>query len=450
MADGLRELEKGDISKHLLYLSVPLLITNLMQNFFSIFDMFLLGKIGVQAQSAISVIGFILATFWAMVGGLQAGAVAFASRYCGRRDYSLLKKTIVNTMFAAYALAVIYVVLHWIFRVQILTFFGAAGETLRLSESIFLTCLISILNDSGLFIFFAILRATGYIRRHFYILFISVLLNTVFEPIFIYGWLGFPKMGILGAPMARFMSYFIITFLMISILTRTKGILRIEKKDLKLDPKFLLSYIVISLPAWGQGLVANITGLVMLKLAAPFGDSMLAVMGIGSRLDVFVMMLGWAIGGSTAVMVGHNLGAKHPDRAEASVITGLKMFTMITLTCFLIYFNFPGWVMKVFTGDATVIHYGMDYLKIISPMYLLMGVGILTGAAFNGSGATRTPMVINLIASIMIQIPIAVFLSRVPGIGYKAIFISIASVFAFQGIAGWFMYKRGHWKHKEI
>ncbi len=450
MAEQQRELETGDITKHLLYLAVPILVTNIMQNFFSVFDMFLLGKIGMQAQSAISITGFIFGTYWSMIGGLATGAVAFTSRYCGRKDFGLLQKSTLNILVAAYGLAFIYVALAFIFRDQMLIFFGAKGETLKMGRSIFLLCLISLLNDSGLFVFFAILRAAGYIRRHFYILFISIALNTVFEPVFIYGWLGFPKMGIQGAPMARFMSYFIMTILMIFILTNTRGPLRIALKNLKLDLSFLFEYIKVSLPAWGQGLIPTCTGLVMLKLAAPYGDTMLAVMGIGSRIDLFVMMIGWAISSSVSVMVGHNLGAKEPARAEASVITGMKLYTGFTFACFMICFFFSGLVMRVFNTDPGVIDYGVKYLRTISPFYLLMGVSFITGAAFNGAGETKTPLAINAIAFILIQVPVALVLTRIPSIGARGIFIATASVFAFQGITGWLMYRRGKWKEKKI
>lgn len=450
MSESPREYEKGDLTKHLLYLAVPLLITNLMQNFFSVFDMFLLGKISVQAQAAISIIGFILATFWSMIGGLTTGAIAMASRYCGRKDFGLLRKTVINTMFTAYFLTFIYVIIHYIFRVQILHFFGATGETFELSKNIFLTCLISILNDSGLFIFFGILRATGYIKRHFYLLIVSVALNTILEPLFIFGWLGFPRLGLQGAPMARLMSYLVTTFIMIFILTNTKGPLKLELKTLRLDFSFLLDFIKISMPAWAQGLLSNIASLVMLRIAAPYGDGLLAVLGIGSRLDQFVMMLGWAIGGSVSVMVGHNLGAGQAKRAEDTIITGLKIYTLFTFTCFMVYFNFPGWVMSIFTSNLEAIKYGTQYLQIISPFYLALGVGIVSGAAFNGAGATKTPMVINAIAFFGFQIPTALLLTRLVAFGPKGIFWGIASVFLFQGIAGWIMYKRGSWKEKKI
>jgi Na+-driven multidrug efflux pump len=246
------------------------------------------------------------------------------------------------------------------------------------------------------------------------------------------------------------MTYFIMTFIMITIVLNSKGILRLGKKDFRLDFKFLIDYIKVSLPAWGQGLIPTCTGLIMLKLAAPYGDTMLATMGIGGRIDNFVMMIGWAVSSSVSVMVGHNLGAKEPGRAEAAVNTGLKLYSALTLLSFVICYFFSEQVIGVFSSDLSVIHSGALYLKTIPPFYLLMGVSIITGAAFNGAGETKTPLVINAIAFILIQVPVALVLTRIPSIGARGIFIATASVFAFQGIVGWVLYRQGKWKEKKI
>lgn len=445
-----KDFENGNIAHNIMYLALPLLAANLMQNFFSMFDMFLLGKLGVQSQSAISIAGFVFAIFWSLEGGLMMGASAIVARYMGKKDYASLKNYAVNAIFAGYVMGITFAAINYAFMGQILAYFGAKGDTLLLAKSIFGMSLISLINDSGLFIFFAMLRAAGRVRDHFYLLVLSISLNTILEPLLMFGWLGFPKLGILGAPMARFLGYFVTTFVMLYILTNDKGLLRIEKQHLKLDFKFLLNYISISLPGGFQGIASNVAALVMLKIASVKGDALITALGIGSRIDVFIMMIGWAIGGSVAVLVGHNLGAKRPDRAEQSIMTGLKFYSVFTFAWFMICFNMPGVVMRIFSADPDVIYYGSQYLKTVSPLYLMLGVWLLTSAAFNGAGATKTPMVINILAFFLIQIPLAFFLSKHPSVGHRAIFISIAAVFLFQGIAGWVMYKRGKWKEKEI
>jgi putative MATE family efflux protein len=450
MAEAPRELEKGDVMKHMFYLGIPLLIVNLMQNCFSIFEMFLLGKLGVQSLSAISIIGFIMGPFWSITGGLMAGAIAIISRYSGKKDYTTLKKAIVNTMFAAYALTAVYALLVYIFRNGILTFFGARGLTLELAGYILPVWLISILNDSGLYIFFNVLRGTGQIRRHFYLVVMSVVLNTVFEPLFIFGLAGFPKMGLIGAPLARLISYFITTVIMICILTRTSSMLKIEKKHLKLDPVFLWKFIKLSMPAALSGMISNVASLSLLKIASRGGDALLATMGIGSRLDNIVNMLCWAVGGSVTVMVGHNLGAGEVKRAEESAAAGLKIAAVFTTVCFLVYFIFSKWIIGIFSTDPAVINYGSWYLKIIGFFYILLGIGIMASNTLNGAGDMKTPMIINMIAYFVFQIPLAFLLYQIPAIGFRSIFIGIAAGFAFQGIAGWAAYKKGKWKSEVL
>jgi len=446
----IRELEKGNILAHLIYLSLPLLITNLLQNFLSIFDMFLLGRINVKAQSAISIIGSVFGIYWAMSGGLQAGSTAITSRLCGRKDYDRLRTTIINMIFTGYLMGILFSGTLFFFREAILRYFGAKGATFDLGMQYFSWGLVSLVNDSGLFVFFAILRGTGSIRKHFYLTGAAVILNTILEPVLIFGLLNLPQFGIKGVAFARLGAYFVTTAIMIYILTNDTGVLRIDPKNLKIDLGFLKDYLSISAPAAAQGILPNFAGMILLKLYSGYGDNFIATMGICGRLDVFVMMLGWAIGSSTSVMVGHNLGANQPERAEKSTMTALKFYSIFTFACFMIYFLFSPFVMRIFTSDYSVIEYGSRYLKIMPPVYLLMGVAIITNAAFNGSGSTKTPMVINLIAIYAIQVPLAFILTRIPSIHETGIFIAIASVPFFQGIVQWIFYKKGDWKLKKI
>jgi Na+-driven multidrug efflux pump len=149
-------------------------------------------------------------------------------------------------------------------------------------------------------------------------------------------------------------------------------------------------------------------------------------------------------------MVGHNLGAKEIKRAEDTAITALKIYSFVTLAWFLLCFNFGSLIIKIFNTNPSVVFWGSNYLKFVSPFYLLMGVGLITAMALNGAGATKTTMVINFIAFFIFQLPLAFILSTFTPAGEKGIFIGIASAFVFQGIAGWVMFKTGKWKYKKI
>ncbi len=441
----MREFEKGNIFSNIIYLAWPALLINILQNILSAFDMFLLGKIGVKALSAISIAGILLSFFWSIEGGLITGAIAIVSRYAGEKKYKLLNSSIVNMLITAFMLGVVYSFVMYVFLEPILKFFGARGETLIKTEEYFILILPALINIAVFFIFFAVLRALGYLRTPLFLMIAGIITNFILEPIFILGLFGCPKLGIKGAALAYLLSYIIPNIIAIIIFLRGKGNIKINLKYMTFDFTEWLLYIKVSLPAMMQGLLSNFASLIMLKIISKFGDTFIAAYGIGSRLDVFVMMIGWAIGSSISIMVGHNIGAGELKRANDSVNIGIKIYSIFTLLCFVLFFNFSEYLVKFFNSDLSVIRYGSLYLRIISPFYLLLGIGIITGMAFNGAGKTQIAMVINIIAFFIFQIPASVLLPFVSFISEKGIFIGIALAYAFQGLGGWIIFKKQKW-----
>ena len=218
----------------------------------------------------------------------------------------------------------------------------------------------------------------------------------------------------------------------------------------KTDFKVITNYLKIAFPAVGQGLVTAAGNMMLLKLYTSYGDAFIAGTAIGGRLDVLLMMFGWAIGSATAIMVGHNMGAGNVKRAEQSVMASLKFYTIFTLASTIIYFSFSNLIAGIFTSDPVVLKTASLYLKIVSPFYALMGVGIIAIYGLNGAGATKTPMLVNIIGFFVVQIPLAYGLTKFTPLAEKGIFVSIAVTMFFQGIVGWWLYSRGKWKTKKI
>ncbi len=444
------DLTNGSILYNLFYLSWPILILNIIQNTLSVFDMFLVGKIGVSAMSAIAISYTLLALFWSSVGGLSAGCIAIVSRLSGEKRYDELNKFLPIVILSGLLIWVVNGVLILIFLEPILIFFGARGETLHLAKSYLKIILIGLFNPSILFMCFAIFRGIGLSTMPFYLLGTSVVLNMFFMPLFIFGLFGFPKLGLPGSAVAYIVATTGPTIAAITILFNGIRNIRLKISNFKVKISDWIKYIKISVPAMTQGWIANVAWLFLLKVISKYGDNLIAAVGAGSRIDVMLMMIGWAIGSSVSIMVGHNLGAKEIKRAEDTTVTALKIYTFVTLSWFLLCFNFGSLIIKVFNTNTSVVFWGSQYLKFVSPFYLIMGVGLITAMALNGAGATKTTMVINFIAFFIFQLPLAFVLSNITPIGEKGIFIGIASAFAFQGIAGWIMFKRGAWKYKKV
>ncbi|HDQ26610.1 MAG TPA: MATE family efflux transporter [bacterium] len=449
-SERIPELEKGSLITNIIHLSWPVLLLNVMQNVSSVFEMFLIGKIGVEAISAIAVTGMLLAVFWSANGGLMAGCVAVVSRLSGEKKYSELNSflpTILITSFCNWAL---YAAVMFVFMGPLLDFFGARGMALEMAKPYLGVILLALAPVSILFMAFSIFRGIGMALMPLYLLGTAVILNIIFLPFLIFGHGFFPELGVTGSALAYLIGITGPAVAAVFLLFNGVKHVKIEPKNFRFDRALFARFIRISFPAIMQGWLSNAAMLILMRIASAYGPAMTAVVGIGARLDVLLMMMAWATGSSVSIMVGHNLGAGEVKRAEASVITGIKVMSFFSLAAFICYYSFAPALIAVFNSDPSVIRFGTEYLRIVPVMYLLLGVGIITAMALNGAGATRTAMVINMIAFFAIQTPLAVFLPKIGAIGEKGVFMAIAAAFAFQGIAGWVMYKAGWWKHKKI
>jgi putative MATE family efflux protein len=444
------DLTSGSILHNLLYLSWPILLLNIIQNVLSVYDIFLVGKIGVAAVSAIAISYTLLSLFWSSIGGLSTGCIAIVSRLAGEQKYEELNKFLPIIILSGLLVWFINGAVILTFLDPILTFFGAKGETLNLAKSYLRIILIGFINPSILHTCFAIFRGIGLATMPLYLVGTSTILNMLFMPLFIFGFFGFPKLGLPGSAVAYIVASTGPTIAALIILFNGIKHAKLKISNFKINFIDWFKYVKISLPAMTQGWIANVAWLFLLRIVSKYGDNLIATVGIGSKIDTMLMMIGWAIGSSVSIMVGHNLGAKEVKRAEASTTTALKIYTFFTLGWFLLCFNFGDSVIRIFNTHPSVVYWGSQYLKFDSPCYLLMGIGLITAAALNGAGATKTTMVINFIAFFVFQTPIAFVLSNYTSLGERGIFVGIASAFAFQGIAGWIMFKAGKWKKKKV
>ncbi|HPD19100.1 MAG TPA: MATE family efflux transporter, partial [Candidatus Goldiibacteriota bacterium] len=413
------DLTSGNILHNLLYLSWPILLLNIIQNVLSVYDIFLVGKIGVTAVSAISISYTLLSLFWSSIGGLSTGCIAIVSRLSGEKKYEELNKFLPIIILSGLLVWFINGAIILTFLEPILTFFGARGETLNLAKSYLRIILIGFINPSILQTCFAIFRGIGLATMPLYLIGTSTILDMLFMPLFIFGFFGFPKLGLPGSAVAYIVASTGPTIAALIILFNGIKHAKLKISNFKVNFNDWFKYIKISLPAMTQGWIANVAWLFLLRIVSKYGDNLIASVGIGSKIDTMLMMIGWAIGSSVSIMVGHNLGAKETKRAETAATTALKIYTFFTLGWFLLCFNFGDMVIKIFNTNPSVVYWGSQYLRFDSPFYLLMGVGLITAAALNGSGATKTTMVINFIAFFIFQTPLAFILSNYTSLGEK-------------------------------
>ena len=296
----------------------------------------------------------------------------------------------------------------------------------------------------------AIFRGAGDAAIAMRVLWLANLVNIVLVPCLVVGWGPFPKMGLTGAAVGTTIGRGVGVAYQFWSLFRGKGRVVVRAEDLRLDPNLMLRLLRISLPGMFQYAIATASWLALVRIVASYGSAALAGYTIGIRILIFALLPSWGMANAAATLVGQNLGAGKPWRAEQAVWrTGL--YNMIFLgSVAVIFIVFAGPITRLFTNDPQVIAMGTDCLRFISYGYPFYAFGMVVVQAFNGAGDTRTPTMVNLFCYWLWEIPLAYTLARPLGMGPRGVFLAIAIAESTTACVGVVMFRRGRWKQKKV
>jgi putative MATE family efflux protein len=257
-------------------------------------------------------------------------------------------------------------------------------------------------------------------------------------------------LGIEGAAIATTTGRGIAVVYQLYILFKGSKRVRILRKHLRINLKLIMKILRISVGGIGQNLIATSSWILLVRIIAEFGSAAVAGYTIAIRIILFALLPSWGISNASATLVGQNLGANKPDRAERSAwVTG--GVNVVLLSVFgLIMILFPGVFIRFFTDDAEVIRTGITGLRIVSAGFMAYGMGMVMVNSFNGAGDTATPTWINIIAFWMIEIPLAYTLGISAGMEEKGVFIAIVIAETIMTLLAIVIFRRGKWKLNEV
>jgi len=282
------------------------------------------------------------------------------------------------------------------------------------------------------------------------VLWLANIINLALDPCFIFGLGPFPKLGVMGAAVATTCGRGTAVLVQLAILARGKGRIAIRREHLVIEPAAMLRLLKISGSGILQAAIGTASWLGLVRILSAFGSAALAGYTIGIRLIVFAILPSWGMSNAAATMVGQNLGAKKPDRAERSVwkaaqynvvFLGCVGVTFVALACPLV---------RLFTSDPAIVPYGVDCLRIVSYGFLFYAFGMVMTQAFNGAGDTWTPTRINLFIFWLWEIPLAYVLARRLGLGPRGVFWAIPIAFSTLAVVSTLLFRRGKWKEKKV
>ncbi|MBX3242900.1 MAG: MATE family efflux transporter [Acidobacteria bacterium] len=447
-----RDFTQGSIIAGLIILAVPMTFEMAMEGVFAIFDTFFVAKLGAEAVAVVGFTESVLALVYAVAVGLSIGATATVARRIGEKDHEEAARSAVHMIYLGLIVSVIMGLIGLIFAPDILRLLGAEEAVVTLGtpfmQIMFGTSLVIVF----LFLLNAIFRGAGDAAIAMRVLIFANAINLVLDPLLIFGLLYFPEMGVTGAAVSTVIGRGAgVVYAAWALFFRDNGgRIEIRKRHWKLDLTLLWSLVRLSSVAVLQFLISTASWSGLVVILAAFGSVAMAGYQIGMRVIVFIILLAAGIANATATLVGQNLGAGQPERAERTVwIAGaINAVFLGFIGMFFVIFADP--VVRIFTADPEILIHGKDCLRIIGYGYAFYGLGMVMESSFNGAGDTLTPTYLNLFIFWLFEIPLAYLLAHTFGWGPSGVFWAITVAFSVLAVVAAFLFRRGKWKTQTV
>jgi putative MATE family efflux protein len=301
-----------------------------------------------------------------------------------------------------------------------------------------------------LFLLNAVFRGAGDAAVAMRVLVLGNVLNIVLGPCFIFGLGPFPELGVAGAATATNLGRGTAVVYQLVTLARGRGRVGVAPRHLRLDLRAMQRVVRLSGLGTFQILISTASYIGLVRILSDFGSAALAGYTIGIRLIVFALLPAFGISNAAATMVGQNLGAGRPDRAEQAVWTA-AVYDMVFLGAVGVVFLIGApYITALFTTDPMVQPFAIDCLRIVSLGFVFYAYGMVMTAAFNGAGDTWTPTYINLFVFWLFEIPLAWFLATRAGFGARGVFIALTVSYSMLAVVSAVLFRRGAWKNRKV
>lgn len=430
----------GSIRKAIFMLAIPMILEMCMESVFAVVDIFFVGKLGPHAAATVGLTESFLTIVYSIAIGLSMGATALVARRVGEKNSEEAAHAGAQALLLAFLLSILISIAGYVFADEILALMGADAEVRQLGAVYTRIMLCGNMVIMFLFLINGIFRGAGDATIAMRSLWLANICNIILCPILIH------RYGLPGAAIATTTGRGIGVCYQVYHLIKGKGIVKIHWHHFRPDKVILRSLGNIASTATLQFIVASASWIAMARIIAGFGSDAMAGYTIAIRLLIFFIMPAWGLSNAAATLVGQNLGAKQPDRAEASVWKTAQYNAIFMACVSLLFIIGAEFFVGLINNDPAVLQTGVKALRIISMGYIFYGVGMVMMNAFNGSGDSKTPTWINLFWFWLFQIPFAYFLAETLKMGSTGVFIAIVVAETCVTITSVILFKKGKWK----
>lgn len=440
----------GSINRALFLLSVPMILEMVMESLFAVVDIFFVAKIGTEAVATVGLTESVLTLVYSVAIGLSTAATALVARRIGENDRAGASAAIGQVLLVSLGLALLLGVSGAVFAEQVLRLMGADEPLIARGAGFTRMIFASAPAIMLLYTLSGCLRGAGQASDAMRSLWLANGINIVLCPALIFGWGPLPELGVLGSAVATTLGRTAGVFYQLYALNRPGNPVQVGRQHLRPDRSLIQTLLGLAAGGTGQFLISSASWVFLTRILSTFGSDVVAGYTIAIRIIVFTILPSWGMANAAATLVGQNLGAGQPDRAETSAwraAIGNMVFLMLVGV---VFFTGAEPIVRFFNDSPLVVATAVQALQIFCAGYVFFAYGMVLSQSLNGAGDTRTPTLINLVCFWLVEIPLAYGLANWAGWGPAGVFWSVAISESLLAVTAIVVFRRGRWKLVQV
>lgn len=445
-----QDFTTGSLGRAIFLLSLPMVLEMIMESVFAVVDIWFVSRLGADAIATVGITESLITIVYAIAVGLSMATAALVARRIGEKKRDAAVNAAFQGILAGFLASLIIAVPGAFYARELLVLMGIS-ETIAAEMSAYTAIMLgSNTVIMLLFVINSVFRSAGDAAISMRVLWLANIANMILDPILIFGWGPVPAMGIAGAAVATATGRGMAVAYQLYVLFFGHGRIRFMIRQLSFDLKVMIKLIRISLGGMLQSIIATTSWIFMVRIIAEFGSEVVAGYTIAIRIVIFSLLPSWGLSNAAATLVGQNLGAEQPGRAERSVWATGKANMLLLSLIGILFISAPEFFIRLFIDQPAVVEVGAQSLQIISFGFLAYGFGMVLVQSFNGAGDTRTPTMINFVCFWLIEIPLAWFLALKTGLDERGVFFAIVISETLLTLFAFYLFRQGKWKENKV
>lgn len=440
----------GSINRAIFLLSVPMILEMVMESLFAVVDVFFVAKIGTEAIATVGLTESVLTLVYSLAIGLSTAATALVARRIGENNPRGASHAVGQVILVSLGLALLTGLPGFLFAEDILRLMG--GDAQLIANGVGFTRMIFASSPAIMLLYTlsGCLRGAGDASAAMRSLWLANGVNIVLCPVFIFGLGPFPELGVMGSAVATTLGRACGALYQLYCLTRSTGTVQVLRSDIAPDGSIIRNLLGLAVGGTSQFLVGSASWIFLTRILSTFGSDVVAGYTIAIRIIVFTILPSWGMANAAATLVGQNLGAGEPERAETSAWRAAFCNMIFLAAVGLGFYLWASDIVGLFDHKEQVVSIAVQCLRVFCLGYLFMAYGMVLSQALNGAGDTRTPTLINIVCFWAVEIPLAYVLATGLHWGPPGVFWSVAISETLLALIAIWVFRRGRWKTVKV